>query len=110
MGRTDGHGKKAFRFILNRSKATAANVYLFLYPKPVIRNAMEDTGVLRDVFQLLKSIPVEDMTNEGRVYGGGLHKLEPSELANVRADCIADLLLGTHRQTSGVQMAFPQVG
>lgn len=110
MGRTDGNGKKAFRFILNRSKATAANVYLFLYPKPMVRAALENIGVLREVFQLLNSIPGGEMTNEGRVYGGGLHKLEPSELANVGADCIADLLLGAHRQTRGVQMAFPQVG
>ncbi len=110
MGRTDGNGKKAFRFIFNRSKATAANVYLFLYPKSVIRNALEDIGVLKQVFQLLKSIPAEDMTYEARVYGGGLHKLEPSELAKVRADRIADLLLGANRHTRGVQMALPQVG
>ena len=35
---------------------------------------------------------VEQLLGEGRVYGGGLYKLEPKELANVPATEVAELL------------------
>jgi adenine-specific DNA-methyltransferase len=101
MGRTDGDGR-TFRFILNRSAATAANVYLLMYPKPAIRHSLDQPAAAQQVFELLKNIPMPSMTSEGRVYGGGLHKLEPRELANVPAEAIAAALM--NRPTKGVQM------
>ncbi len=93
IGRSDTKRGKPFRFILNHSNATAANVYLLLYPKPVLARAFAaDPTLARNIWKLLDNIHMEDLLDEGRVYGGGLHKLEPNELANVKADGIQALL------------------
>lgn len=82
-------GGRPFRFIRNRSKATAANVYLLLYPKPKLAAlAASDPTVLDRVWIAMNQIAPETLTREGRVYGGGLHKLEPKELANAPADLV----------------------
>ena len=46
----------------------------------------------------------EQLLDEGRVYGGGLHKLEPKELANVDASAIAALLPGFERGVELTQL------
>lgn len=84
IGRSDIAGKKPFRFILNRSKAIVANSYLILYPKPHLRAFLSNHPEMAERFlAALNSITKEAMLGEGRVYGGGMHKLEPKELANV---------------------------
>lgn len=104
LGRQGTKGGKPFRFILNLSKATAANVYLMLYPKPALAKRLEGKPkMLRDIWLSLNDIDPETLLGEGRVYGGGLHKLEPKELANAPADGILELLAelhGTPRQRS----------
>ena len=92
MGRT-GHDKSAFRFILNHSKAIAANVYLMLYPKPAIARIVHDQpGLLRTIWAALNEIPWDALLRVGRVYGGGLHKMEPKELAKAPADTLLAIL------------------
>ena len=93
LGRSDKKSGRPFRFILNNSKATAANVYLMMYPKGPIERALRDRPELkRQVWEFLNDICPQAMLGEGRVYGGGLHKLEPKELGNVPAETIAELL------------------
>jgi hypothetical protein len=93
LGRSDKRNGRPFRFILNNSQATAANVYLMLYPKSRIERALQDSPELkRQVWSFLNEICPKVMLGEGRVYGGGLHKLEPRELGNVPARLMLDLL------------------
>lgn len=107
MGRTNGNDdSRPFRFILNRSKAIAANVYLMLYPKPWMKSELQrNPGIAEKIWQILQSIPVESLVREGRVYGGGLHKMEPKELLNAP---VQDLLsLFSHKlKATGTQMTF----
>lgn len=93
IGRSDNKNRKPFRFILNHSLATAANVYLLLYPKPALAVALrEDASLMRKVWNYLRAIESATLLGEGRVYGGGLHKLEPNELSHVRVPSMESLL------------------
>lgn len=84
MGRILTPNKHPFRFILNKSKATMTNVYLGMYPRKQLINLLnEDPHLLTKICKRLNDISLEEIVSEGRVYGGGLHKLEPKELAKV---------------------------
>lgn len=87
MGR---NRERPFRFIWNRSRATVANVYLALYPKPRIALPLAERAA--EVFAALRAIHADHFFSQGRVYGGGLHKMEPSELMRLPADEIASIL------------------
>lgn len=79
-----GRNGRLFRFILNRSCATACNVFLLFYPKPPIKDVVNtQPDFYERVCRALNAVPTEMLVQEGRVYGGGLHKLEPRELANL---------------------------
>lgn len=80
MGRSR-EGGRPFRFILNHSQGTALNTYLMLYPKGgFARHVRENPKALREAWNFLNRIDTDELLAHGRVYGGGLHKLEPKEL------------------------------
>ncbi|MBO0698582.1 MAG: hypothetical protein J2P46_09315 [Zavarzinella sp.] len=102
MGR-GSQEERPFRFIWNQSRAIGTNLYLMLYPRSAL------AGMLRqhperaaDVFALLGSVSSHELRGEGRVYGGGLNKIEPSELARVSAELLVrrwpELRSGPRRQ------------
>jgi hypothetical protein len=47
-----------------------------------------DADLAGRVFEALKTIDTDSFVGEGRVYGGGLFKMEPRELAAIPADFI----------------------
>jgi adenine-specific DNA-methyltransferase len=90
MGRGSGHDKP-FRFIWNRSQAIATNLYLMLYPVNALARMLRlHPDRAADVLTLLGQVTGHELRGEGRVYGGGLHKIEPKELSRVSAQSFLD--------------------
>ncbi len=88
-----GRDGRAQRFIFNRSQAIAANSYLMLYPRAVLERFIGgDVERARLVWKLLSRIGPAVVIGCGRVYGGGLYKVEPKELASVPVPQLAALL------------------
>jgi hypothetical protein len=71
-------------------------VYLLLYPKEWVAKAAANRT--EELFSSLRAIHADHFFAEGRVYGGGLHKMEPSELMRLPADDLVKVL-GAKPQT-----------
>lgn len=85
MGRSV-EGRTPFRVVLNHSEAIATNVYLMLYPRAPLRDMANCPAGRRAVWQALRRTVEMQWSGSGRVYGGGLHKVEPRELGRISAD------------------------
>lgn len=91
MGRS-ADGKAPFRVIHNRSRAIATNVYLMLYPKGELSQMTQEASVQNATWASLRRIVEQAWRGGGRTYGGGLHKVEPGELARFPAGALLDAL------------------
>ena len=92
MGRSNKRSSP-FRFIWNRSQATAPNVYLLLYPRAPLQEALKKKpGIASTVFDFLQEIDPTALISQGRTYGGGLYKLEPRELMRINASALIKAL------------------
>lgn len=93
MGR-GGKNSNPFRFIKNMSRAVATNSYLMLYPKAEIAGILSENPALLDaIWKYLNALSSEIVESEGRVYGGGLKKIEPKELGNVPCPDLRTILI-----------------
>lgn len=55
-----------------------------LYPKAGVASAIAgQPDTLDKIWNCLNSISIDNLVEGGRVYGGGLHKVEPKELAKI---------------------------
>lgn len=93
MGRGAAMAERPFRFIMNQSAAITTNMYLMLYPIASLEAALSRGDVeLPQVHEAVNALSGQQLRDGGRVYGGGLHKMEPKELAALDASTIAALL------------------
>jgi len=84
MGRAGGFEQCPLHFYLNLSRAVVSNVFLNLYPKPFLAKLLaEDNNRPIELLRSLQAITCTQVVEEGRCYGGGLHKLEPKEMGNI---------------------------
>lgn len=110
MGRVrNGSEKNPFRFILNRSKAIATNVYLYIYPRSFLKKLLDESpGRAEFLHDMLNRLSSESLIQNGRTYGGGLHKLEPKELAEMPLPELPDWLRVNKEQQKSLPLVFEQ--
>lgn len=71
-------------FLLNKSKAIALNTYLLLYPKAWLRDAIrKDDSLCEELLSSLNKSAEKIISQQTRVYSGGLQKVEPNELKDM---------------------------
>lgn len=87
MGRVNGSRSCPIRFFANFSRALVTNVFLNLYPSRELEEALGgNRHRILEFLHALNTIPSDSVLQAGRAYGGGLHKIEPKELLEVRMD------------------------
>ena len=81
-----------FRFVWNQSQAVATNLYLMLTPIGGLSAMLkEHPERVARLHEWLGSLTAHELRSEGRVYGGGLNKIEPKELARISTRSLIEL-------------------
>ena len=84
MGRKKDGGSY-LSFFLNESAAIALNTYIMLYPKPWLCKLLQnDKALTEQLFLSLNKTANTILSEIGRVYSGGLRKVEPTELKTAK--------------------------
>ena len=82
------------RFIWNKSDAIATNTYLMMYPHAELAGLLaESPKAQEDIFDSLQRAAFKTIRQFSRTYSGGLQKIEPRELLQVRLPCAPEWLL-----------------
>ena len=67
---------------------------MMLYPKDDISQILnKNPESTFEIWEALRSISRYDLESQGRVYGGGLKKIEPRELSKVRCEKLFELIV-----------------
>ena len=68
---------------------------MLLFPKGPLQEALRaDSQLFPALFQALRKIDTDAFIREGRVYGGGLYKMEPKELGRLAAEPVVEAMGG----------------
>jgi len=95
-----------FRFLWNQSAALASNLYLLPFPKGPLQAVLHaDPQLFPALFQALRQIDTDAFIREGRVYGGGLYKMEPKELGRLAAEPVVEAMGGWKPAMQGMLFA-----
>ncbi len=87
MGRASSGRECPIRFFVNFSSAIVTNVFLNLYPVSELGESLRGNRErMLELGRALNGIPTASVLQAGRAYGGGLHKIEPKELLEVRLE------------------------
>lgn len=78
MGRKTSTKENPIQFVRNQSKGICLNQYMILYPK--VSFSETQLGIL---WECLQKLDLLEQKNKGRLYAGGLMKMEPSEVKNL---------------------------
>ena len=75
----------ALYFLFNKSKAIALNTYIMVYPKQWLFDLLCNNDKLcLHLLECLNDVGSYDLLQNSRVYSGGLMKLEPGTLKNLK--------------------------